>query len=176
MYHTLAYEEIDNQKEDNISNNHVIYQKPSKKKAFLQIIAVFASNGENCVRTAALLDSGSDAILLSNRLQFSGITKEIALTNVLSMKNKFPLQLFNFSISWCSHPCRHGLFTNLNFQNLRKMFHLQTKVLSISMTSYLTLYQVKTMSSFSEQITQLFICIMKTDQEVTLKQLHYTQT
>ena len=74
----------------------------------MQVISVFASNGETCVRTAALLDSGSDATLISeslaNQLQLSGITKDIALTNVLSMTNKLPSKLVNFSISSRSHP------------------------------------------------------------------------
>ena len=107
-HHTLIHEEIDNQKEESISNNHVTYQKTSKEKTFLQVISVFASNGETCVQTTALLDSGSDATLISeslaNKLQLSGITKDIALTNVLSMTNKFPSKLVNFSISWGSHP------------------------------------------------------------------------
>ena len=107
-YHTLIHEDIDSQKEDSISNNHVTYQKPSKEKTFLQVISVFASNGETCVQTAALRDSGSDATLISeslaNKLQLSGITNNIALTNVLSMTNKFPSKLVNFSISSRSHP------------------------------------------------------------------------
>ena len=74
----------------------------------LQVISVFASNGETCLQTTALFDSGSDATLISeslaNKLQLSGITKDIALTNVLSMTNKFPSKLVNFSISSRSHP------------------------------------------------------------------------
>ena len=74
----------------------------------MQVISVFASNGETCVQTAALLDSGSDATLISeslaNKLQLSGITKDIALTNVLSMTNKFPSKLVKFSILSPSHP------------------------------------------------------------------------
>ena len=107
-HHTLIHEDIDNQKEESISNNHVTYQKTSKEKTFLQVISVFASNGETCVQTAALLDSGSDATLISeslaNKLQLRGITKDIALTNVLSMTNKFPSKLVKFSISSPSHP------------------------------------------------------------------------
>ena len=53
-----SHEEIDSQKEESISNNHVTYQKPSKEETFLQVIPVFASNGEICIQTAALLDSG----------------------------------------------------------------------------------------------------------------------
>ena len=69
---------------------------------------MFASNGETLARTAALLDSRSDATLISksptNKLQLSGITKGIALTNVLSMTNKAPSKLVNRSISSRSHP------------------------------------------------------------------------
>ena len=53
-----------------------------------------ASNGETCVQTKDLLDSGSDDTLISeslaNKLQLSGIKKDIALTNVLPMTNKVP--------------------------------------------------------------------------------------
>ena len=63
---------------------------------------MFASNGETCVRAAALLDSGSNVTLISksltNKLQRSGINKDIALTNVLSMTNKVPSKLVNLSI------------------------------------------------------------------------------
>ena len=107
-HHTLIHEDIDNQKEESINNNHVTYQKPSKEKTFLQVIPVFASNGETCVQTAALLDSGSDATLISeslaNKLQLSGIKKDITLTNVLSMTNKVSSKLVNLSISSRSHP------------------------------------------------------------------------
>ena len=93
-HHTLIHEEIENQKEDSISNNHVTYQKPSKENTFLQVIPVSASNGETCVQTKDLLDSGSDDTLISeslaNKLQLSGIKKDIALTNVLPMTNKVP--------------------------------------------------------------------------------------
>ena len=92
----------DDQKEESISNNHVTYQKPSKEKTFLQVISVLASYGESCVQTAALLDSGSNATLISesltNKLQRSGVNKDIALTNVLSMTNKVPSKLVNLSI------------------------------------------------------------------------------
>ena len=69
---------------------------------------MFASNGETSARTAALLDRRSDATLileiLANKPQLSRITKEIALTNVLSMTNKVPSKLVNLSISSRSHP------------------------------------------------------------------------
>ena len=64
-HHTLIHEEIDNQKEESLSNNRVTYQKPSKENAFLQVIPVFASNGETCVQTAFLVDSGLDTKLVS---------------------------------------------------------------------------------------------------------------
>ena len=51
---------------------------------------MFVSDGETCVQTAALLDSGSDTTLilesLANKLQLSGIKKDIALTNILSLQ------------------------------------------------------------------------------------------
>ena len=68
---------------------------------------MLASNGKTCVWTATLLVSGSDATPLSdslaNKLQFSGTTKEIALTMSYPWK-KVRLQLVNFSILLCNHP------------------------------------------------------------------------
>ena len=104
----LIHEEIDDQKEQSISNNHVTYQKPFKEKTFLQVISVFASNGETCVRISALLDSRSDATLIresvANKFQLGRMNKQLALTDVLSMTNKVPLKLVNLSISSRSHP------------------------------------------------------------------------
>ena len=99
----LIHEEIDDQKEQSISNNHVTYQKAFKEKTFLQVISVFASNGETCVRISALLDSRSDATLIresvANKFQLGRMNKQLALTDVLSMTNKVPLKLVNLSIS-----------------------------------------------------------------------------
>ena len=104
----LIHEEIDDQKEQSISNNHVTYQKAFKEKTFLQVISVFASNGETCVRISALLDSRSDATLIresvANKFQLGRMNKQLALTDVLSMTNKVPLKLVNLSISSRSHP------------------------------------------------------------------------
>ena len=81
-HHTLIHEEIDNQMGKSISNKQVTCRKPSKEKTFLQVISVFASNGEICVQTVDLLDSGSYATLISeslaNNIQLTGITKDIA--------------------------------------------------------------------------------------------------
>ena len=78
------------------------HQKLSKEKTFLKVISVFASNGKTCVQTLDLLGSGSYATLileiLASKLQLRRITKEIALTSVLSMTNKVPSELL-----W-SHP------------------------------------------------------------------------
>ena len=58
--------------------------------------------------TNCSFNSGSDATLISKRLakklKISGITKEIALTNVLSMTSKVPSKFVNLSISSRSHP------------------------------------------------------------------------
>ena len=78
----LIHEEIDDQKEQSISNNHVTYQKPFKEKTFLQVISVFASNGETCVRIAALLDSRSDATLIRKSVaSTSGARRSDAATS-----------------------------------------------------------------------------------------------
>ena len=73
------------------------HQKLSREKTFLKVISVFASNGKTCVQTLDLLGSGSYATLileiLASKLQLRRITKEIALTSVLSMTNKVPSEL-----------------------------------------------------------------------------------
>ena len=78
----LIHEEIDNQMEKSISNNHVTCRKPSKEKTFLQVISVFAINGETCSRTVDLIARGSYTTLISeslaNKIQLTGITKDIA--------------------------------------------------------------------------------------------------
>ena len=70
---------------------------------------MFPSYRKTCLRIVALLDSGSDAMLISenlaNKLQLSRITKDIAsLTNVLSMTNKVPSKLV--SLHFIAKPSR----------------------------------------------------------------------
>ena len=69
---------------------------------------MFPSYRKTCLRIVALLDSGSDAMLISenlaNKLQLSRITKDIALTNVLSMINKVPSKLV--SLHFIAKPSR----------------------------------------------------------------------
>ena len=69
---------------------------------------MFPSYRKTCLRIVALLDSGSDAMLISenlaNKLQLSRIIKDIALTNVLSMTNKVPSKLV--SLHFIAKPSR----------------------------------------------------------------------
>ena len=69
---------------------------------------MFPSYRKTCLRIVALLDSGSDAMLISenlaNKLQLSRIIKDIALTNVLSMTNKVPSKLV--SLHFMAKPSR----------------------------------------------------------------------
>ena len=107
-HHSLIHEEVDEKKEEKVITNHVSQQENSEEKTFLQVINVYASNGKTSILTTALLDSGSDSTLISsslaNKLNLQGKTKDISLTNVLSMSNKVKSKLVNFSISSHNHP------------------------------------------------------------------------
>ena len=81
-----------------------------------------------------LFSSGSNVMLISqslaNKLQLSGITKEIASTSILSTTNKVPSNLVNppfhrEAIKKCYRSQSHGLFTNIIFQHPQNESHLQ---------------------------------------------------
>ena len=77
---------------------------------YLQIIPVTIHNNTNSVRTWALLDTGSDATLISEEIAYKPKLKRemrnISVSNVMSMENKLPPKLVNFSVSSNSHPDR----------------------------------------------------------------------
>ena len=77
---------------------------------YLQIIPVTIHNNTNSVRTWALLDTGSDATLISEEIAYKPKLKRemrnISVSNVMSMENKLPSKLVNFSVSSNSHPDR----------------------------------------------------------------------
>ena len=77
---------------------------------YLQIIPVTIHNNTNSVKQWALLDTGSDATLISeeiaDKLKLKGEMHNISFSNVMSMENKLPSKLVNFSVSSNSHPER----------------------------------------------------------------------
>ena len=83
---------ITNPSEENIQN-HVL-SSAFTNAAFLQIIPVILKSGETCIRTNALLDTGSDDTLvrsdISNYLKLDGITQNLKIANVIL--NQKPLQ------------------------------------------------------------------------------------
>ena len=95
-------------REENVTTNHVSQHDDSRNKTYRQVLNVYISDRQTSIPTAALLDSGSDSTLISSDLadkrNLQGKTKDISLTNVLSMSNKMKSKLVSFSISSCSHP------------------------------------------------------------------------
>ena len=84
---------------ENVTTNHISQHEDSRNKTYLQILNVYISNGQTSIPTAALLDSGSGSTLISSdladKLKYQGKTKDISLTNVLSMSNKMKSKLVN---------------------------------------------------------------------------------
>ena len=74
---------ITNPSEENIQN-HVL-SSAFTNSAFLQIIPVLLKSGETCIRSNALLDTGSDTTLvrsdIANCLELDGVTKNLKIDN-----------------------------------------------------------------------------------------------
>ena len=102
-YHTLLHDP--SFKPVNLSNPVNLITNPSRENiqnyvlssaftnsAFLQIIPVILKSGETCIRTNALLDTGSDATLvrsdIANYLKLDGVTQNLKIANaVLNQKH-----------------------------------------------------------------------------------------
>ena len=93
---------------EDVKVKHVSQHEDSKNETCLKVLNVYISNGQTTIPTATFLDSGSDSTPISSgladKLNLQGKTKDISLTNVLSLSNKMKLKLVNFSISSCIHP------------------------------------------------------------------------
>ena len=100
----MFHEDVKVKQEENLTTNHVSQHEDSKN---LHVVNVYISNGQISDPTGALLDSRSDSTLVSSgvadKLNLQGKTKDISLTNVLSVSNKMKSKLVNLSISSCSH-------------------------------------------------------------------------
>ena len=70
--------------------------------AFLQIIPVILKSGETCIRTNALLDTGSDATLvrsdIANYLKLDGVTQNLKIANAVLNKKPLQSKLVSFEI------------------------------------------------------------------------------
>ena len=118
-HHTLLYEPsfkpvnlsnpvipITNPSEENIQN-HVL-SSAFTNAAFLQIIPVILKSGETCIRTNALLDTGSDATLvrsdIANYLKLDGVTQNLKIANAVLNQKPLQSKLVSFEIYSDSQP------------------------------------------------------------------------
>ena len=104
---------ITNPSEENIQK-HVL-SSAFKNSVFLQIIPVILKSGETCIRTNALLDTGSDATLvrsdIANYLKLDGITQNLKIANAVLNQKLLQYKLVSFEIYSDSQP-DHFTITN----------------------------------------------------------------
>ena len=97
---------ITNPSEENIQN-HVL-SSAFTDSAFLQIIPVILKSGETCIRTNALLDTGSDATLvrsdIANYLKLDGVTQNLKIANAVLNQKPLQSKLVSFEIYSDSQP------------------------------------------------------------------------
>ena len=97
---------ITNPSQEN-TQNHVL-SSPFTNSGFLQIIPVILKSGETCIRTNALLDTGSDATLvrsdIANSLKFEGVTQDLKIANAVLNPNPLQSKLVSFQIYSDSQP------------------------------------------------------------------------
>ena len=76
--------------------------------AFLQIFAVILRSGETCIRTNALLDTNSDAVLvrfdIANYLKLDGVTQNLNIANAVLNQKTLHSKLVSFEIYSDSQP------------------------------------------------------------------------
>ena len=118
-YHTLLHQEL---KVADLTINNCNIDRDIDNTTYLQIIPVTIHNNTNSVRTWALLDTGSDATPISeeiaHKLKLKGEMRNISVSNVMSMENKLPPKLVNFSVSSNSHPERNNISNAWVVKNL----------------------------------------------------------
>ena len=118
-HHTLLHQKP---KAEDLTINNWNIDRDIDNRTYLQIIPVTIHNNTNSVRTWALLDTGSDATLTSeeiaDKLKLKGEMRNISVSNVMSMENKLPSKLVNFSVSSNSHPDRVNITNAWVVKNL----------------------------------------------------------
>ena len=71
-------------------------------------LPVIVTNGSNQVKTSALLDTGSDSVLitseLAKQLNPKGISQKLKISNVISSPKTILSKLVNFSVLSNHHP------------------------------------------------------------------------
>lgn len=71
-------------------------------------LPVIVTNGSNQVKTSALLDTGSDSVLitseLAKQLNPKGISQKLKISNVISSPKTMLSKLVNFSVLSNHHP------------------------------------------------------------------------
>ena len=104
-HHMLLHQEL---KAGDLTINNCNIGRDIDNATYLQIIPVTIHNNTRSVKTWALLDTESDTTLISeeisDKLKLKGEMCNISVSNVMSMKNKLPSKLVNFSVSLNSHP------------------------------------------------------------------------
>ena len=94
---------------------------------YLQSIPVTIHNNTSSIRTWALLDTGSDATLISeeitHKLKLKGEIRTIFVSNVMSMENTLSSKSVNFSVSSNSHIER----INISNASVVKNLTIQTR-------------------------------------------------
>ena len=118
-HHMLLHQEL---KAGDLTINNCNIGRDIDNTTYLQIIPVTIHNNTNSVKTWALLDIGSDATLISeeiaDELKLKGKMRYISVSNVMSMENKLPSKLVNFSVSSNSHPERVNISNAWVVKNL----------------------------------------------------------
>ena len=106
-HHTLLCQD-DTQQQANINNTFSQHNQKVDSITFLQVIPLKISNGSKTLDVNALLDSGSDATLitskLAHQLQLKGEMKQLNISNAISKSVAVKSKLVTFSISLRHHP------------------------------------------------------------------------
>ena len=115
-HHTLFHQEL---KAGDLTINNCNIDRDIDNTTYLQIIPVTIHNNTNSVKT---LDTESDATLISkeiaDKLKLKGKMRSISVSNVMSVENKLPSKLINFSVSSNSHPERVNISNAWVVKNL----------------------------------------------------------
>ena len=97
----------------------------------MQVLPINVSNGDKNFRGKALLDTGSDSILISktlaDKLNLCGGERSLTITTVMSTKLKTKSKLVNFSVSSNFHPSLIEISNVWVVDNLNLPSHTMTK-------------------------------------------------
>ena len=118
-HHTLLHQEL---KAGDLTINNFNIDIDIDNRTYLKIIPVTIHSNTSSVKTWASLDTGSDSTLISeetaDKLKLKGEIRNMSVSNVISMENKLPSKLVNFSVSSNSHPERVNISNAWVVKNL----------------------------------------------------------